>query len=134
MPTPRQGKLRRLLGLRTFLFINLIILFLVTLSFGREFVRNYEIDREIKQLEQRASSLEQQNQDILQLAERLKTNDYLEQEGRLRLGLMKPGENVAVISEPEVGEAVELTGEETKEKILETTSNPRLWWSYFFGT
>jgi len=126
--------LRRLLGLRTFLFINLIILFLVTLSFGREFVRNYEIDREIKQLEQRASSLEQQNQDILQLAERLKTNDYLEQEGRLRLGLMKPGENVAVISEPEVGEAVELTGEETKEKILETTSNPRLWWSYFFGT
>lgn len=126
--------MRRLLGLRTFLFINLIILFLVTLSFGREFVRNYEIDREIKQLEQRASSLEQQNQDILQLAERLKTNDYLEQEGRLRLGLMKPGENVAVISEPEVGEAVELTGEETKEKILETTSNPRLWWSYFFGT
>ena len=133
MPTPRQGKLRKLLGLRTFLFINLIILFLVTLSFGREFVRNYEIDREIKQLEQRAVSLEQQNQDILQLAERLKTNDYLEQEGRLRLGLMKPGESVAVISEPEVGEPVQPAAEEAQDHEI-TMSNPRLWWNYFFGT
>lgn len=133
MPTPKQGKLRRLLGLRTFLLINLVILFLVTLSFGREFVRNYEIDREINQLEQRALSLEQQNQDILQLAERLKTDDYLEQEGRLRLGLMKPGESVAIISEPEAGEAGEALSEPEDESSAAALSNPRLWWRYFFG-
>lgn len=134
MPQPRQGKLRRVLGLRTFLIINLVILFLVTLSFGREFVRNYEIDKEIGNLEKRASSLESQNHEILELAERLNTDDYLEQEGRMRLGLKKPGENVVIISEPEditvpAQELGDVPASQDKKD-----SNPRLWWEYFFGT
>ena len=134
MPQPRQGKLRRVLGLRTFLIINLVILFLVTLSFGREFVRNYEIDKEIGNLEKRASSLESQNQEILELAERLNTDDYLEQEGRMRLGLKKPGENVVIISEPEdITVPVQELGDVPASQE-NNDSNPRLWWEYFFGT
>jgi cell division protein FtsB len=134
MSQPRQSKIRKIFGLRSFLVVNLIILFLVTLSFGREFVRNYEIDQEIGKLEQRALALESQNQDILQLAERLKTDDYLEQEGRLRLGLMKPGENVAVIAEPEEESVQPLASQEPAVALGKEKSNPRLWWEYFFGT
>jgi len=120
------------LGLRTFLIINLIVLFLVVLSFGREFVRNYEIDKEIKGLEERAAMLESENQQILQLAERLKTDDYLEEEGRMRLGLKKPGENVVVVSEPEdLTVPIQAPSEPSKED--RKISNPRLWLEYFFG-
>ena len=133
MPQPRQNKIRRVFGLKTFFIINLAILFLVTLSFGREFVRNYEIDKEIKNLEEKAAMIESQNQEILQLAEHLKTDDYLEEEGRVRLGLKKPGENVVIISEPE--ELTEPTQVPTAVAVQEDkkTSNPRLWLEYFFG-
>lgn len=109
----------------------MIVLFLVVLSFGREFVRNYEIDKEIRSLEEKAAMLESENQQILQLAERLKTDDYLEEEGRMRLGLKKPGENVVIISEPEdltvPAEAPTAPIQENKK-----VSNPRLWLEYFF--
>lgn len=134
MPQPRQGKLRRILGLKTFLIINLVILFLVTLSFGREFVRNHEIDKEISNLEEKAANLEAQNQEILELAERLNTDDYLEQEGRMRLGLQKPGESMVIIEGSEdITEPSQVinTAPETQEGRV---SNPRLWWEYFFGT
>jgi len=134
MPQPRQGKLRRVLGLRTFFIINIVILFLVTLSFGREFVRNYEIDKEISNLEEKAFSLESQNQEILELAERLNTDDYLEQEGRMRLGLKKPGENVVIISEPEDITIPSQELSDTPTAQQKKISNPRLWWEYFFKT
>ena len=136
MREPRQGKLRRLLGLKSFFAVNLCILFLVALSFGREFVRNYEIDKEIKSLEDKATALEARNQDILQLAERLKTTDYLEEEARVKLGLMKPGEAVAVIPEPSAETAVP-PAEQTSangEAPAKEKSNARLWLEYFLGT
>lgn len=133
MPQPRQSKIKRLFGLKTFLIVNLALLFLITLSFGREFVRNYEIDKEIKDLEEKAAALETHNQEIIELAERLNTDDYLEQEGRMRLGLMKPGEQVAVISEPELaGEIAEPEATGESKKANKQKSNIELWWEYFF--
>jgi cell division protein FtsB len=128
----RQSKLRQILGLRALLFVNLVILFFVALSFGREYVRNYEIDKEIGELGARAQEIESKNQNIISLVERLKTNDFLEGEARLKLGLQKPGEEVAVISEPQIedkpkSQAVTLA--ETGNPV----SNQKLWWLYFFG-
>jgi len=131
----RQSKLRRIFGLRLFLIINIIVLFFVVLGFGREYIRNYEIDKEIKELAERAQGLETQNQDILNLVDKLKTDDYLEEEARLKLGLKKPGESVAVVPEdapvykPEVKSSPGVAPAQESEP-----SNPELWWKYFFGT
>lgn len=127
----RQGKFRRILRLRVILVLNVVLLFFVVVSFGREYVRNYEIDKEIKNLEAEAQKLESENENILSLVNRLQTADYLEEEARLKLGLKKPGEQVVVIPEPEMdaaaGQEIVLAANEEKEP-----SNPRLWWNYFF--
>ena len=130
---PRQSKIRRIFGLRLFLFINLIVLFFVILSFGREYIRNYEIDKEINELGKKAVALEAQNQNILNLVDKLKTSDFLEQEARLKLGLKKPGENVVVVPEHEPVREPE-AGLETLPSEESEPGNPELWWRYFFGT
>ena len=130
----RQSKLRRILGSRAMLLLNMIILFLVVFSFGREYVRNYEIDKEINALEEQALGLEAQNQEIAGLVGKLHTQDYLEEEARIKLGLKKPGEQVVVIPEPESGtvvpEAQRVAAAAESDKEL---SNPSLWWLYFLG-
>jgi len=131
MPSPRQSKIKKILAIKAFILVNIAILFLVTLSFGRELVRNYEIDQEISALEGKAIALESQNQEILELAAKLQTDDYLEQEGRMRLSLKKPGEHVAIIPEPGEGEPIPEYIENTAASGEEVVSNPKLWLEYF---
>jgi len=132
MPTPRQSKIKRILAVKAFILINIAILFLVTLSFGRELVRNYEIDQEISALEERAVALESRNREIIELAAKLQTDDYLEGEGRMRLSLKKPGEHVAIIPEPGEGDALAPYAEAAVAPESLELSNPRLWIEYFF--
>ncbi|MBU0649003.1 septum formation initiator family protein [Patescibacteria group bacterium] len=130
----RQSKLRKIFGLRLFLIINILVLFFVILGFGREYIRNYEIDKEIKELAQRAQGLETQHQDILNLVDKLKTDDFLEQEARLKLGLKKPGESVAIVPEQELIHELEAKSAGAAPAQEGEPSNPELWWIYFLGT
>lgn len=128
---------RKLLEMRSFLLINLVVLFFLSLSFGRTFLRNASIQREIDALESEKTELEAQNIALLSLADQLQTKFYLEKEGRKKYGLQREGERLVIVTETSEGEAgVEESGVEESEKSEEmsdlSTNNLNRWWSFFF--
>lgn len=140
MPAPQKNFIRRILELRLFLVINLLVLFFLALSFGREFFRDYQIQHEIGALRDKAEELEVRNLEITELNAGLETEMFLEEEARLRLGLVDPGESVVVVVEEEQGSSVissqlSVSEEPTTENRQLTTgsvSNPTRWYYYFF--
>lgn len=138
--------IRRLLGLRVVLVVNVVVLILLSLSFGREFVRNYSIQKDVAELRQTAQQLEARNLEIAEMHTQMQTESFIEKEARLKLGLKKPGERVIVVQEDGEGDVSNneektanaagrenatfddsLDGEDQK-----TVSNAKKWWYYFF--
>ena len=115
--------------IKLFILVNIIVLFFLALTFGREYVGNAQIEREIAQMEQERERLEQDRLDTLNLIDQLSSEDYLEKEGRLKYGLAKEGETLIVVKEPELGD-----DEVAKDKnvVDGLHSNPKRWFYYFF--
>lgn len=108
---------------RLFLFGGTALALLIAVSAGREFYANWTMEREINALEDEAKRLESRRLELLELAKRLESGDFLEEQARLELGLQLPGETVAVVR---TGEVVAAAPERQAPQ-----SNPARWWSYF---
>jgi len=138
MRAPKKSFIRRILELRMFMVVNLLILFFLSLSFGREFLRDYQIQSEINNLRTDAESIEARNFEITDYNAELQTQAYLEEEARLRLGLGDPGENLVIIIDQEGEQMIdsEISAEQliTNNYQLATleASNPERWYYYFF--
>jgi cell division protein FtsB len=87
------------------------------------------IDREIAEIEKKMNEYENSNQELRQMLDYLESEESLEAQARLNLGLKRPGEEVVVIKT------------ETEEKnivnninnIKEELSNSKTWFRYFFN-
>ena len=115
-------------GLLVFGGIALAVFLIV--AFGREYVGNMQIRYEIRQQEKLRTDLEAQRLSTLDLIDSLSNEYYLEKEGRLKQGLVVPGEEVIVVtdSSPEEKE----TETEFGITALEEVSNAKRWYYYFF--
>ncbi len=120
---------------RLFLAFNLALFIFLSFSFGREYVRNAQIQATIASLENQAREIEERNVEIARINAELESESFLEREARLRLGLVKPGERVVIISNTSASE-VDIGGEEVSNVILENLPNTtiRRWQAYFFDT
>jgi cell division protein FtsB len=138
MPAPKKHFLRRILELRLFLVVNLFILCFLTLSFGREFFRDYQIQRDIEALQAEAEALETRNLEIAAYNSELQTEDFLESEARLRLGYAEPGEQLVVVVNPDETATdqnetySELITHNSELAEFENVSNTQRWYYYFF--
>lgn len=136
--------IRRLLRLRVFLIINMVVLFFLSLSFGREWTRNASIEGQIDDLKEQKETMESRKLELLSLGQTIQSQFFLEQEGRLKYGLRKPGEELVVVTNTQTeqpasaeandsgdifadGGSIEGSGDPTP------TSNPTRWWNYFFN-
>lgn len=129
----------RLLSSRTFLIVNLVILAFLFFSFGREFARNYIVRQEIADLTAEKKSLEAENIELSKFMSSVQTETYIEQEGRTKLGLAKPGEKVVIFSNYDSGKLSNnnldmdmLAASELPVVDLSTIANSSKWWYYFF--
>jgi len=120
---------KKIMSLKVVLVINLLLLCFFSFNLFREYFKNRQLNKEINKLEVMASELEAKNLDILNMVEYLDTEEFLEQEARLKLGLQKPGETSIVVNIPET-EARRL---EVLNKDEDVTSNFKKWFLYFFG-
>jgi len=109
-------------------FIGILILFcLFSFNFFKEYNRNRQLNNEIKKLEATAKELEAKNLSILNLAEYLDTEQYLESEARTKFGMQKAGEKAIMVNILGFGEA-----SSTVKETGGLLTNPAKWWRYFF--
>lgn len=132
--------IRKMLELRVFLVVNLVILFFLALSFGREYLRNASIESQISDLKQQEQQLEGENGKILSLSQSVETQYYLEKEGRLKYGLRKPGESVVVLNDNTSPTSAATTTTSNGSTATPATndqpvviSNRSRWWDFFFN-
>jgi len=112
-----------------FLLINVLLLLFLVIVFGREYVGNIQIEREIAQLQEEKALLEQDQLYTLTLIDQLSSEYYLESEARTKQGLGREGETVYVIQDSEI-EALE--HDLVRQQQLNSYSNPERWFLYFF--
>lgn len=111
-----------------FFLIFCVIIFLVVLFYlAKSTVRSYKVNSEIADLQNDIIHLEKQNEDLGQLISYLKSDTFIEQEAKLKLGLKKPGENLVVIP----GQTDSGNNDKEIQNIPQT--NPARWWAYFFN-
>ncbi len=120
---------RRFFRSRLFLLILLGIAILISFNYARVYYQDYEIRKEIRQLEEEVRSLEQKKLESLNILQYVTSNSFVEEKARTELNMKKPGEQVAIIHTPsiEMGEAVVSPEEDT----LTDVANPLKWWYYF---
>lgn len=132
---PATTRFKRLLGSKTFLVLNLVFLVFITVSFGREFFRDYEARQEIKQLEAKEAELRERNFSVADLLAAIQTESFVEREARLKLGMTKPGEKTIIIEE-NLNNREENSNEAAAGSLdaffAQRIANPVKWWYYFF--
>lgn len=126
-PRRRQKSILPDLFFSKFFLIFCVALFLAILfGLANGTVKNYKVDSEIGDLQGEIKSLEGQNQDFSQMINFLKSENFIEQEAKLKLGLSKPGEKLVII--PQSGNAINTN----QNKESANLPNPSKWWAYFF--
>ncbi len=100
-------------------------------SFGKDFIKNRQIEAEIINLNQQIYNLEKHNLELTELIKYFDSESYAERKARLELGLVKPGESTVIIPNSLAQNDILLPKAET-EKNKSRLSNIKKWWEYFF--
>lgn len=123
---PQGSFVARLLGdKRFFAIIALVFLLLILIPLAKSYSRKRLIEQEIKGIQQEIASFEAKNGDLKEMIDYLQSDQSLEEQARLNMGLKRPGETVAVITDS----AVSVSQTEAEDVI--SPPNWQKWWSYF---
>lgn len=109
-----------------FIFCLLLIFALALVSLLREGYRFFQVSEEIRGLEEKIEDFRRENEELLEMKNIFNSQEFLEEEARKRLNMVKEGENVIIISDDS-----EIKQENTGAS-LEKISNIKLWIKYFF--
>lgn len=126
----QQKKWRRVFFSQWFLLVNIIVLSLVTYTTARSFYYHYQVQKEIRQFQERARSMETKNMATTELLTYITSKDYIEKRARTELNLMKPGEQVVLVHTSSSTNGNRQTDQPMVKK--QHLSNPERWWKYFF--
>lgn len=130
MQREKQSFLKRFFGSRLFLLIALILAILVAIGYGRAYYQDYKIRQEINALQDEVKRLEHKKLESMEILKYVTSDAFVEEKARTELNLKKPGENVMVVTNPEVETPPLFTGE-GKGEVSPLLNNPIKWWYYF---
>ena len=123
--------------------LGLAILVLISFPLAKNISQRHKIDDEIKGFEQEIETVEGKNNGLKKVINYLGSEQFTEEQARLKFGLKKPGEEViAVKNDSKIAESgidakikdkiFTISGlEKVKEKPV---TNPERWRNYFFGS
>ncbi len=104
--------------------VNIALLFVLVIVFGREYIGNLQIQRTIAAMQEEKDELDAQQSSTLRFIDYLSSETYLEEEGR-RQGLGKEGETLLVVDVPE---------DDGEDEAMKSESNLLRWYLYFFSS
>lgn len=97
--------------------------------------KSYQVDKFIKTVEDENKSLEQTNADLIEDYEYYKSDSYKEKIAKQNFGLVRPGEEVIIIT-PEkeiyVAESPDDRALGMSKQYYYNLSNPKKWFLFFF--
>ena len=110
--------------------VGFIILILISIPLAKNISKRYVVNQEVMDLEQEISDLESKNKDFKIFVSYLESDQFVEEQARLKLGLKKPGEEVIVLKE-------DLTASSSQTNLANNDNqnipNYLKWWNYFFN-
>jgi len=109
------------------LLIALICAILVAIGYGRAYYQDYKIRQEINALQDEVKRLEYKKLESMEILKYVTSDAFVEEKARTELNLKKPGENVMVVTNPEVEVKPSQESKEEKPRL----NNPTKWWYYF---
>jgi len=132
----KEPYFKRLLRSRVVIVAEIVLLAILGTALAKEIVRKYQVEGEIKKLEERTAELKQQNLELSELVEYFGEDSYKEEQARLKLGLQKPGESVVAVlgAETQGGEDEAIAVQTATLAGTADETNPQRWWYYFFKT
>ncbi len=121
-------------------FLGLLIVFLIGLPLINKIKQRNEIKKEIIDLQKEIRDLEEKNSKLEKVVNYLESDQFIEEQARLKLGLKKPGEEVVVINDKRTNNQsstsdtlYNISGlNKEKPKNFYQESNPLKWLKYFF--
>lgn len=120
--------LKRVISSKALSYFLILILIFALVSLGREISYRLSLKKELVREQVQLQTLETENQELIDELLKRKTEYYKEKQARLKFGLSKPGEEVVVILEDDIGE----TSDKENRYLRQKVSNIKLWWQYFF--
>lgn len=128
MTIPRHEKQRS--RLKIAIVLNLVIFAILGLGFGREYLRNREIEQEIARMESENARLEADRLAAVNLINDLSSTYYLEGEARTKRGMGESGETMIIVKNDAA--SAENGGDAHEETNDADAPNPLHWLYYFF--
>ncbi len=110
---------------RAFAIIVLVFLLLILIPLAKNYSRKRLVEQEIADIQQEINDFESKNKELKGMIDYLQSDQSLEEQARLNMGLKRPGETVAVIQ----GEALGVIAP-AREEIV-SLPNWQKWWQYF---
>lgn len=154
--TPRSRKAKR--GSKIIAVVALFVIGSAAIGISKELIHRYQVNRDIRLLEEEIARLENQNSDLSYLVDYLNTDAFKDIQARQNLGLQQPGETAVLIESPDDIPTLQhdMTGLEASatsslqaalDESLPTAHVPqevaqsssvvgsrvRSWWKYFFA-
>lgn len=125
----KKNIIRKIFSFNLFVAGSVLVVIFLGTGLGKEFYRDYQIQKEIDSLQSDIMAIEKDNYKLLQLIEYYKTDEYKEAEARKRFGLKKDGESVVIVkSDPRV------LGDFDIKEENKNLPNYMRWWDYFFAS
>lgn len=139
----KAGFIKRIfLNPKLLALLGIIVIILISFPLAKNISRRHKVNEEIKQLEREISEIENKNSDLESFIKYLESDQFAEEQARLKLGFKKEGEEVAVVKEGEGGQRAGKENNDLKNifsipglersEAPKTDSNPGRWWRYFF--
>ncbi|MFH1413125.1 MAG: septum formation initiator family protein [bacterium] len=115
----------------------LALLVIIVLPLVRDYRQRYNVDKEVAGLKEEIAEAESQNSEFRKMIEYLESDQFVEEQARINLGLKKPGEEVIIVQgQPDEPEKEEVMKEEPliNDQAMMLLNNFKKWVSYFFKT
>ena len=105
---------------RILLLVTVLVAAYLLVSAGGNVIQSYRLASDEARLRQEVETLQRQKDQLQQIRDYLRTDDYIEFMARRVFGLVEPGESLVVVDAPDLGDvAVESDG--------------LTWWQRLFG-
>lgn len=126
----------------TVAIIGFVVIVAISIPLARNVSKHYKINREVHELQGEIAALETKNDKLNDLIGYLNSDDFVDEQARINLGLRSEGEDLVIIKEKEtkktaINDSIKKSVYNIKgfdhEPQEKNKNNPQKWLGYFLG-